>query len=133
MVDAVEAELKPRKGGTAGLAFRQSWQPAVLCRIDPNDPTPAVERILDRIIELERSRNVSSYLFIEPSTFRVYVMPEGKPFLLDVLRYAHKSPWWHWLIGHYKTVRPDNPKLPTLRPDLAGLLEDVRDHLGLKV
>lgn len=131
MVDSVEAAPKQRKGGTAGLAFRQHWQPACLCRIDPNQPGPAIQMILRRITENERSQNLSSYLFIEPSTFRAYVMPEGKPFLLDVLRFAHRSPWWPWFVGQYKTVRPSDPAIPVLRYDAESLLEDVLDHLGI--
>lgn len=131
MVDSVEAAPKQRKGGTAGVAFRQHWQPACLCKIDPNQPGPAIQMILRRITENERSQNLSSFLFIEPSTFRAYVMPEGKPFLLDVLQHATRSAWWPWFVGQYKTVRPSDPRVPVLRYDAASLLEDVMDHLGI--
>jgi hypothetical protein len=123
-VEAV-AEVGIKKGRTAGVAFRQPDQsPIHLLVIDPNCLMPSARSIVARILEIERSRGVGAYLFVNDA-LQAFVITEEKPLALQWAKARFRE-----LVGYYRTVRPADRRIPTLAPIATGLVEDLTEHLA---
>ncbi len=98
----------------------RNWDhtPRVLCRVDPAAPSDAVCAIQKRMLAIFRKHGGKAYLFIN-SGGSARVLHEN---------YSTLRPWLksHWsdLVGVYTS-----DGIKGLDTDLAGLLEDVADHL----
>lgn len=107
----------------AGRVFRQAPAPTALFTII--DIEDAAKRLAAAIERLHHSRQVGAYLFVSPMR-EVYLVDEDRAWMRQCLRTLHRHPWWPWLVAHYRM----DAKAPTLKPDAAGIAEDLADHLG---
>ncbi len=105
----------------ASRIFRQCRAPVPLCVVAPASVAASVLLIHDRIIANRYAECCGTFLFIDDG-LNAYLIAETKP----------ASALWtrdhfRWLVGLYSFVK--RPNLPMLKPTLAGIEEDVRDHL----
>ena len=109
----------------AGRVFHQQPRPTVLITIV--DPADAARVILRSIEQMHHARQVGAYLFVSPSR-DVYLVAEDRAWMQQCLREFHKHAWLGWFVGYYK-IKPRQGDMPALKPDKAGILEDLVDHL----
>lgn len=122
---AVSVDAVRRPGTTDSVPFRQVWKPRVLCVVDPTNPAEALNSILPRIAENQRSCSVASFLLINPETSQAFVLAEDKPVAVEMARKGHRSPYWPWLVGMYQFPRVNAEAA-------ANVLEDIFEHLGIQ-
>lgn len=118
--------VKARKTLNRGPLHKVHAAKALLV-IDCADPAAAVAKIAAVINETERARGCGTYLFIDPDTREVTTISETRACVHDWIKGR-----FGWLVGYYRTTEVLlHGRIEPLRPTQDGLLEDVRDHLGL--
>ncbi len=111
-------------GRTAGVAFRQCWKPAPSCVVDLDDMQFAVDCLIDRITEIDKSRSCGAYLFVDPETQQAYVISEERSVAQAWIRERIG-----WLVGFYQTRFQKGSRLPFIGPTAEGLRDDLIEHL----
>ena len=118
---ALEAAVKTGKVRKSHEAFHQQHAPEPICIINRESLNEAVGTIYHRIKAIRRGEGAGTYLFIGPD-LKVYAVSETRPCTKDWVKNRFKE-----LVGYYNYVRRHN--LPILKPTMAGILEDIEDHL----
>lgn len=111
------------RGRTAGIAYRQTHEPAPLCKLDPAHVREAARSVRNAVKQVDRSRNCGVYVFVSPA-MQVFAISEERSVAQAWIRER-----FAWLVGFYVTKRTQNPRIPWLRPTLDGIDEDLRDHM----
>lgn len=125
---------------TAGIPFHQDSEPTAIGNVG-NDIHQAAGAIVQSIIASHRKSGSRSYLFVDPASREVYVLPEERP---SSLRWVRER--FSWLVGLYGDIRAANrdtagmtgrtrncrtARVPGLLVTVDALADDLREHLDL--
>ena len=120
--NALEASTRTGKVRKPHEAFHQSHAPEPICQINPEDISEAVGILYQRIKAIRRNEGAGTYLYIT-ATYQAFAVSETRPCATDWVKTRFKE-----LVGYYNYKR--RLGLPILKPTMAGLLEDVTEHLS---
>jgi hypothetical protein len=107
----------------ASTPFRQPNRLPAHCMVVHPDRIPeAAAWLLARVLQIRDHQCCAAFIYIGPN-MHVYVIPEDRP-----IAQRWVTEHFGWLVGVYDRIHPAGR--PIMRPSVAGLIEDITDHLA---